>query len=156
MWDSWKCITWHNTVREKSMVNFHFNHLSATLLWISWIITSHNYNQCKFSLICAIFCSILISQLDGSLFSYVKNTQFTNGGYTRVSIMVVWYLKYHMFAKFIHNYQDLYPLNISQALSNESKMIKVCYEAEDNMYQYLLSTEDSMLLHVKTSCQYLS
>ena len=33
-----------------------------------------------------------------------------------------------MFVTCIHNYQDLYPLNIFQTLLNEL-MIKVCYEA---------------------------
>ncbi len=56
--------------------------------------------------------------------------------------LVVWYLKWHMFVKFTQNYQDLYPLTFFQALINEPKR-KVYYKAKVNMYQYLLSTEDS-------------
>ena len=37
---------------------FLFKHLSANVLRFSWIISSHNYNQSKFSPILAIFCSL--------------------------------------------------------------------------------------------------
>ncbi len=46
------------------IVIFCLNHLSANLLWFSWIRTSHNYNQSKCNPILSIFCSILISALD--------------------------------------------------------------------------------------------
>ncbi len=73
----WNCV-----------VNFCFNYLSVSLLWFSWIVTSHNYNQAKFNLICAIFCLVLIPELDGPLLSYIKNTAIYR---LVVEDLVVWY-----------------------------------------------------------------
>ncbi len=60
--------------RKKGMVTFCLSHSYANLLWFSCIGTSRNYNQSKFSLICAVFCSVLISALEGPHFPNVKNT----------------------------------------------------------------------------------
>ncbi len=49
----------HNT-GQKRVVQFLFNKLSVNLLWFTWMITFHNYNQSKFNLI--IFFIVLKPQ----------------------------------------------------------------------------------------------
>ena len=85
-------ITSHHTGR-KHVVNFCFNHLPVNLLWLSWIIASHNYDQSKFNLMCYILPRFnLWSELDGPHFSYIKNTAIYRLGMEGKFYLVVWYL----------------------------------------------------------------
>ncbi len=89
-WDIISNITNHYTGR-KHVVNFCFNHLSINLLWFTLMITSQNYNQSKFNLICAVFCSVLISTLEGPLFFLYWKHCNLHIGVEYSCYLVVWY-----------------------------------------------------------------
>ena len=81
--------------------------LTILLIYCDLLLTSHNYNQSKFNLICAI-----LPHFNGPLFSILKTPQFTDRGWNIVSIRQCDILS--ITCLLLHNYQNLYPLNIFQ------------------------------------------